>query len=1342
MSSAHADRNLLFGILALQMNFITRDALLKGMNAWVLEKHRPLGQILVEQGALRPDLHDMLEAMVRKHLEVHDNDAQKSLAAISSVGSLAKDLEQIADPDVYASVGHVQAARPGQDDSWGTHAPTQPVSTRGVRYKRLRPHDKGGLGVVFVALDEELQREVALKELQVERADDQANRARFLLEAEVTGKLEHPGIVPIYGLGSYDDGRPFYAMRFVKGDSLKDAIDRFHRQAPPDPGRRAVELRELLGRFLDVCDAVAYAHSRGVLHRDLKPGNVMLGRYGETLVVDWGLAKVLGDQDDQSWSADGPVTTSGNESTRTLQGRFKGTPQYASPEQAAGRLDLLGPASDVYSLGATLYCLLTGKAPFPPCAAEDLGPLLRKVAQGSFPPPRQVQPDVPLPLEAICLKAMSLRREDRYATPAALAQDVRQWLAGEPVTAWPEPLAVKAGRWVRKHQALAASTAAALVVALVLGSAGGVWWRQKQEQERLALLARQDRAAERAEATLARATDLRKRMRWKEARLLLSQAGDAAREADTEALVGRLEQARVDLDLAEELHRVREEAYDLVEGRWDPYRVKEKYPAIFRKFGFDVLEGPVDALASRLQNSGVREEVLAALDDWTNSERTAKERRLRLLELSARVDSTNRWRRELLEKGVPDDPRRLRALSKRVTEESLSPATAIFLATLSGRGSPEARELLTRARERNPDDFWLNVTLATSLEVPQEKYVEERDRSRQEEAIGYFRAALAVKRDSSVTWNNLGIALGVKKDVESAIRSYREAIRLDPKYAKAHYNLGNALRARNDVEGAIKSYREAIRLDPGNSQAHNNLGVALAARNDVEGAIKSCREATRLDPKNAQAHNNLGNALRARGDVEGAIQSCREAIRLDPGLAQSHYNLGAALRARKDMKGAIKSYREAIRLDPGNARAHYNLGIALGARNDVEGAIRSYREAIRLNPKYARAHSNLGAALHARGDVEGAIKSCREAIRLDPGLARAHHNLGIALRARGDVEGAIKSYREAIRLDPGLAQSHYNLGNALRARNDVEGAIKSYREAIRLNPRYAEAHNNLGATLHRKGDVEGAIQSCREAIRLDPGLAQAHNNLGNALRARGDVGGAVRSCREAVRLDPGDAQAHGALGLALMTYGDFANALISSRRAFELLPPAHPQSRVAVDQLAACKRLLRLEKTLQAVLAGQRAPRDPKERIALADIARRPAKGFYANAVRLYRDAFQTQPSLAAIHRYNAACCAAVAGTGKGKDAGKLDNDRAHLRYAALSWLQEDLSSHAQKVKGRLRGTANQSRKTLLHWQKGADLAAVRDPGLLRKLPEAEQVAWGNLWAQVDALLAHPGAGR
>jgi serine/threonine-protein kinase len=307
-------------------------------------------------------------------------------------------------------------------------------------------------------------------------------RARFLVEAEITGGLEHPGIVPVYGLGQYENGRPFYAMRFIRGDNLKSAIACFHQAEGPrrDPAERALELRRLLGRFLDVRNAMEYAHSRGVLHRDLKPGNSMLGKYGETLVVDWGLAKRVGRPDVAVRDAERTLQPeSGSEVKSTQMGAWVGTPAFMSPEQAAGRLDELGPASDVYSLGATLYCLLTGKLPFDD---REMADLVRKVEQGEFPPPRAVNPHVDRALEAVCRKAMARVPEERYALPRLLADDVERWLADERVGAYREPWARTLVRWLTRHRTGVTAAAAAVLMRIVgLGSVAAVQTKARND---------------------------------------------------------------------------------------------------------------------------------------------------------------------------------------------------------------------------------------------------------------------------------------------------------------------------------------------------------------------------------------------------------------------------------------------------------------------------------------------------------------------------------------------------------------------------------------------------------------------------------------------------------------------------------------------------------------------------------------------------------------------------------------------------------------------------------------------------------------------------------------------
>jgi serine/threonine protein kinase/tetratricopeptide (TPR) repeat protein len=362
-------------------------------------------------------------------------------------------------------------------------APTEPLGTQArpgspreqpqprsfpapERYRVLRALQRGGLGKVSFARDQELGREVALKEILPAHADNAEARQRFLLEAEITGSLEHPGVVPVYGLGQYADGRPFYAMRLIRGDNLQLAIDEYHKQEnAPD---RELRFRQLLGRFVDVCNAIDYAHNRGILHRDLKPGNIMLGKYGETLVVDWGLAKTLGSEVAPADPVEPRVRpASGSNSTQTRLGRIVGTPAYMSPEQASGRIDMLGPATDIYSLGATLYHLLVGRAPF---AADDPDTLLGNVQMGRFDPPRALKVDVPKALEAICLKAMARQPYDRYATARELADDVERFLADEPVKARPDSILGRVGRWTRRHRGAVVSAGVGLTaIAASLG---------------------------------------------------------------------------------------------------------------------------------------------------------------------------------------------------------------------------------------------------------------------------------------------------------------------------------------------------------------------------------------------------------------------------------------------------------------------------------------------------------------------------------------------------------------------------------------------------------------------------------------------------------------------------------------------------------------------------------------------------------------------------------------------------------------------------------------------------------------------------------------------------------
>jgi serine/threonine protein kinase len=395
-------------------------------------------------------------------------------------------------------------------------------------YDDLEFHAKGGLGVVYAAVDQHLRREVAIKFIRSRFAHLTESHNRFLLEAEVTSRLDHPGIVPVYGFGEDDRGRLFYVMRFIHGETLEDAIQHYHQaEGEPRPrGEAALEFRNLLMRFISVCNTIAYAHNRGIVHRDIKPENVMLGRYGETLVVDWGLALPV--ERDQRARQSGECTlmpSLGNNGDSNGSGA--GTPAYMSPEQAGDEASV-SPASDIYSLGATLYKILTGQ---PPIQGKRVGSVLRRVQTGDFAPPRAIDRNISRPLEAVCLKAMAFEPEDRYATATELAQDIERWMADEEVTAYQEPLARKLARWGRRNRTVAQSVVVGLAAVVLVVAGAAVWLGSMAKREAQAHLAA-DRARQQgllvsakfAARTIAGEVDLR----W---RILETEAADSELKA-------------------------------------------------------------------------------------------------------------------------------------------------------------------------------------------------------------------------------------------------------------------------------------------------------------------------------------------------------------------------------------------------------------------------------------------------------------------------------------------------------------------------------------------------------------------------------------------------------------------------------------------------------------------------------------------------------------------------------------------------------------------------------------------------------------------------------------------
>jgi serine/threonine-protein kinase len=1014
MASSSADRDRLFGWIALQTRLIDRTQLATATQSRNDDRGQTLADHLSGRGDLDADARAAVETLVSYHLRQHGSRAEETLATLG----------------IGPSGGETIDA-PGQPGNIGA------VTSGRQRFRVLRPHAQGGLGAVFVAIDEELHREVALKQILENHADNAASRARFLLEAEITGGLEHPGIVPVYGLGTDADGRPYYAMRFIRGETLAVALARFHSDEAlqRDVGRRSLELRKLLRRFTDVCNAIEYAHSRGVLHRDIKPANVIVGQHGETLVVDWGLAKVMGGPDPAGDSAErAPVSPSvgAGAGGGTLPGSSMGTPAYMSPEQAEGDLEHLGRRSDVYSLGGTLYHLLTGK----PTVDGPVREVLRAVHAGEITPPRRRDPRIDRALEAVCLKAIAKRPDDRYATAKALAEDVERWMADEPVSAWREPISRRARRWANRNRT-AVATAAVAILAVVLGLSTVLIVQTQAKAE----IARALRNETRASAALVAANG----------ELNHSRAAMQARyELAVEAIKTFHTGVSEDFLLKEEKFkalqdRLLKSAADFygklggLLGRETDFASRRALAqANFEVAGLTDKVGRKEAALAAHRSVLSAREALAAEPEADAEMKADLSRSLSavasLLERTGRTDdavSTYRRAEDLL--ATPDGS----APAPATVRAALANCRSRLGSLLNSKGRPADALIVLRQARADQE------ALAAAADAPGEAL-----------------------RDLSSTVNNLAIVLSEAGRTSEAEAEYRRALTirqqqvdhnpsaadLRSRLAFSHSNLGALLIQTGRHQEADAEHRTALAIRR-----------KLAEENP---AVSEFRISL------AYSHLNLGWMLSETERVREAEAEFRHALAIQRRLAEENPSV-------------IEFHRD-------QALTHGNLGVVLwrtGRRPEAEA---EYRQAVEIYQRLADSNptvidfrsslalnrNNLGELLWRTGRRAEAEAECRAGLAIQRQLADEHPSIPFL---RNAVGAGLTN----------LADLFRSLGRLAEARDGYEQAVAIGEALVREVPDETLYRSNLACTLRRRGlvrrdlgDAAGAAADARRALSL------------------------------------------------------------------------------------------------------------------------------------------------------------------------------------------------------------------------------------------------------------------
>jgi serine/threonine-protein kinase len=799
---------------------------------------------------------------------------------------------------------------------------------RAGRYEIEGEIARGGMGAVWCARDPDLGRTLAVKVLREDYRGRPDMDLRFREEAQITGQLQHPGIPPVHEVSTLADGRPFFAMKFIRGRSLADLLE--------ERASSADDLPRFLGIFEQVCQTLAYAHSMRVIHRDVKPSNVMVGAFGEVQVMDWGLAKVL----TGARPAAGPraAEASAIATVRTEHaglssqaGDVLGTPAFMAPEQARGEVDQLDERCDVFGLGAVLCILLTG---LPLYRGDSRGEVLARAAQGDL-------DDALARLDAsgadgelirLARRCLAPEKGDRPRDAGEVARSLGAYLAGvqerlreaERQRAAAEARA-RAER--RARQLLLGLVAAVLLLGLAGG--GGAWLLQRQRAEAQARQRQTDQevlpVVRRGRGLLEAGWQANDLAKLREAKAEADRAADMARSGAASAAVQEKsgafrEEAGRRLGQAERNRALLDALLDVLVppeiGTYGPGASgmmmalpppspDEQYAAAFRRWGLDVdaaAEG--EALARlREQPEPVLQEIIAGLDSWMLERRRANrpEGEWRYLyRLAGRLDRSD-LRRQLRALLAEESPPRAEAVAGLLG--GAPPWTALWEL---GRGGPWLRSLTLRGQVHVETEPVLTVLLlvqacavagdvAGAEQVLRQAVAARPDQvvlvkalgnllnrqgpSRLPEAIGCYRAARALRPQlGSLLADALGRA-GQKAEEEAVLR---DLVRLQPDNPERHAYLGVALHEQQKLDGAVAAYRRAVELKRDYANGYNALAVALHQQDRLDEAVLAYCQAIQLKPDLAVAHVGLGYALMQQGRFVEGVTALKRSLELLP----------------------------------------------------------------------------------------------------------------------------------------------------------------------------------------------------------------------------------------------------------------------------------------------------------------------------------------------------------------------------------------------------------------------------------------------------------------------------